>query len=86
MVIGHQLLSSLEAQVACHYIGSCNATLLNADVIDCLLYFFLGNELAQILVINDITGHTSAKGLDAHAMISNFGHKEKLVSAVLRKV
>ena len=75
IVVGKQLLGGLETQVARGHIGSCNAALLDTDVVDCFLDFLLGDKISQVLVINYFLRDTSRQGLNAHAMIGDSCHK-----------
>ena len=75
IIVFHEFPCCLKAQVTGHHIGGGDAALLNTNVIDCLFYFFLRNQVAQVLVVNHISGDAGTYSLDSYSIKRNFGHK-----------
>ena len=67
-VVGHELLCRLEAQVACRDIVIGDAPLHDTNVVDGFFYFFLGDEISQVLIRHNFSGDTSGNRLYAHSM------------------
>ena len=75
LIVLHQLDSCLICQIGGTHIFIHHTALYNTNILDGLFDFFLGDEITQILIKDDVPGNTSRHSPDAYTLVFDGCHK-----------